>query len=57
MQQYQKEIIDFTKHLVSTSSQNGIDSEEKVTKLVFQKLTDFGSAYLCPPCHPTWHPI
>ena len=41
MQQYQKEIIEFTKKLVSTPSQNGIDSEKDVAKLVFQKLTDF----------------
>ena len=55
MQQYQKEIIDFTKHLVSTSSQNGIDSEEKVTKLVFQKLTDFGfePKIIGPKEHPS----
>ena len=41
MQQYQKEIVEFTKQLVSTPSQNGIDSEKDVAKLVFQKLTDF----------------
>ena len=55
MQQYQKEIIEFTKKLVSTPSQNGIDSEKDVAKLVFQKLTDFGfePQIIGPKDHPS----
>jgi len=55
MQQYQKEIIEFTKQLVSTPSQNGIDSEKDVAKLVFQKLTDFGfdPQIIGPKDHPS----
>lgn len=55
MQQYQKEIIEFTKQLVSTPSQNGIDSEKGVAKLVFQKLTDFGfePQIIDPKDHPS----
>ena len=55
MQQYQKEIIEFTKQLVSTPSQNGIDSEKDVAKLVFQELTDFGfePQIIGPKDHPS----
>lgn len=37
-----KEIIEFTKELVKTPSQNYIESEEQVAKLVFNKLKEFG---------------
>jgi len=55
MQQYQKEIVEFTKQLVSTPSQNGIDSEKDVAKLVFQELTDFGfePQIIGPKDHPS----
>lgn len=36
------EIIQFLKHLVETPSQNGLDSEEKIAKLVWEKLSSFG---------------
>lgn len=35
-------IIKFTKRLVETSSQNGIDSEKNIANLVFKKLASFG---------------
>ena len=37
-----KEIIEFTSHLVATPSQNYIDSESGVATLVFEKLKSFG---------------
>lgn len=37
-----QEILDFTKELVATPSQNGIDSEKAVAELVRSKLTNFG---------------
>lgn len=42
MQSSAREIIEFTQKLVSTPSQNGIDFEEDVAKLVFEKLASFG---------------
>jgi len=36
------EIIQFTKQLVETPSQNGIDSEKEIAELVFDKLSSFG---------------
>jgi len=36
------DIIKFTKQLVETPSQNGIDSEKQVANLVFKKLVSFG---------------
>lgn len=36
------DIIKFTKQLVETPSQNGIDSEKKIADLVFKKLSSFG---------------
>ena len=35
-------ILKFTKQLVETPSQNGIDSEKKMADLVFKKLSSFG---------------
>ncbi len=35
-------ILKFTKQLVETPSQNGIDSEKKIADLVFKKLSSFG---------------
>ena len=37
-----KEIIVFTKQLVKTPSQNGIDSEKRVADLVMEKLSELG---------------
>jgi succinyl-diaminopimelate desuccinylase len=37
-----KQIIEFTQKLVTTPSQNFIDSESGVANLVFEKLNDFG---------------
>ncbi len=42
MEKIHFDIINFTKQLVKTPSQNGIDSEKKVADLVFRKLKDFG---------------
>lgn len=42
MQKIYSDIINFTKQLVETPSQNGIDSEKKVADLVFKKLASFG---------------
>jgi len=42
MEKIIKEIINFTKKLVQTPSQNGIDSEREVAKLIFKKLKSFG---------------
>lgn len=42
MEKIYSDIIKFTKHLVETPSQNGIDSEKKVADLVFKKLSSFG---------------
>lgn len=36
------EILDFTRELVATPSQNGIDNECAVAKVVFEKLQSFG---------------
>ena len=36
------DILKFTKQLVETPSQNGIDSEKKMADLVFKKLSSFG---------------
>ncbi len=36
------DILKFTKQLVETPSQNGIDSEKKIADLVFKKLSSFG---------------
>lgn len=36
-----KDIVKFTKLLVATPSQSGIDSEEKIANLVFKKLVSF----------------
>jgi len=38
----EKEIIAFTKQLVKTPSQNGIDSEKRIADLVMRKLSGFG---------------
>ncbi len=38
----EKEIIKFTQELIRTPSQNGMDSEERIAKLVFDKLMKFG---------------
>jgi len=42
MQKLYSNIINFTKQLVKTPSQNGIDSEKKIADLVFKKLFQFG---------------
>lgn len=42
MEKIYSNIIEFTKRLVETPSQNGIDSEKKMADLVFKKLTQFG---------------
>jgi len=36
------DIIRFTKQLVDTSSQSGVNSEKEIADLVFKKLSDFG---------------
>jgi len=42
MEKTYSDIIKFTKRLVETPSQNGIDSEKKIANLVFKKLASFG---------------
>ena len=42
MEKIYSDIIKFTKRLVETPSQNGIDSEKKIANLVFKKLASFG---------------
>jgi len=42
MEKIYSDIIKFTKQLVETPSQNGIDSEKKMADLVFKKLSSFG---------------
>lgn len=42
MKRIYSDIIKFTKQLVETPSQNGIDSEKKIANLVFKKLKSFG---------------
>ena len=42
MEKKYSDIIKFTKKLVETPSQNGIDSEKKIADLVFKKLSSFG---------------
>jgi len=42
MEKIHSDIINFTKQLVKTPSQSGIDSEKKVADLVFRRLKDFG---------------
>lgn len=42
MNKLYSDIVKFTKQLVETPSQNGIDSEKKVADLVFKKLSSFG---------------
>ena len=55
MRDYKQEIIEFTKQLVSTPSQNSTDSEEEAAKLVFEKLKNFGfkSQIIGPQNHPS----
>lgn len=50
-----QEIIEFTKKLVATPSQNFIDSESGVANLVFEKLKDFGfkPEVIGPKEHPS----
>lgn len=50
-----EEILAFTKELVETPSQNGIDSEEGVARLVFDKLQSFGlqPQIIGPAEHPS----
>jgi succinyl-diaminopimelate desuccinylase len=42
MKNIYSDIITFTKKLVNTPSQNGINSEKKIANLVFKKLSSFG---------------
>lgn len=42
LEKNEKEIISFIQRLVQTPSQNGVDPEIKIAKIVAQKLTDFG---------------
>lgn len=42
MEKIYSDIISFTKQLVKTPSQNGIDSEKRIASLVFKKLSQFG---------------
>lgn len=42
MEKIYLDIINFTKQLVATPSQNGIDSEKKIADLVSKKLSSFG---------------
>lgn len=50
-----QEIINFTKQLVATPSQNGIDLEKNVAQLVFDKLQSFGfePKIIGPDEHPS----
>ncbi|MBU0975275.1 MAG: M20 family metallopeptidase [Patescibacteria group bacterium] len=42
MNEIYKKIIEFTKKLIAIPSQNGIDSENAIAKVVFDKLASFG---------------
>lgn len=42
MNEISRYIIEFTKELVAIPSQNGIDSENEIAKVVFNKLVSFG---------------
>jgi succinyl-diaminopimelate desuccinylase len=42
MKKLYSDIINFTRQLVETPSQNGIDSEKRIADLVFKKLSQFG---------------
>lgn len=42
MKKIYSDIINFTKRLVETPSQNGVNSEKKIADLVFKKLSSFG---------------
>lgn len=55
MDQQTKEIIEFTRQLVATPSQNLIDSESGVANLVFDKLRSFGfdPKIIGPEAHPS----
>lgn len=44
MEKLYLEIVNFTKQLVATPSQNDIDSEREIANLVFRKLSSFGFA-------------
>ena len=50
-----KKIINFTRELVKIPSQNGIDSEAKISKLIFKKLKGFGFSpkIIGPKEHPS----
>lgn len=55
MDKYTQEIINFTRQLVKTPSQNFIDSEKEVANLVFKKLSSFGFSpkIIGPGKHPS----
>lgn len=55
MERIIKEIINFSRRLVETPSQNGIDSETKIAKIIFDKLKSFGFSpkIIEPKKHPS----
>lgn len=42
MKKFYSDIVKFTRRLVETPSQNGVDSEKRVADLVFKELSSFG---------------
>ena len=50
-----KKIVKFTRGLVKIPSQNGINSEGRVTKFIFNRLKDFGfyPKIIGPKNHPS----